>query len=187
MRVEELMTRDVVTVGPEDTLREVSSVLATEHIGGVPVVAGGEVLGVISASDLLDFDADAPGAPAGRAEQTGSFGEPTGGLAADVEAGDEAPAAYFTDLWEDAGADVVERFERVEGPEWNVLDEHVASELMTRTLISVPPDMEVREAARRMLEAEIHRALVVDGDDRLVGVLTGQDVLRAVAERGLPA
>lgn len=84
MKVEELMTREVVTVGPEETLREVASLLATEHIGGVPVVAGEEVVGVISAADVLDFDADAPGSPAERVEQTSGFGEAAGSLAAEV-------------------------------------------------------------------------------------------------------
>ena len=185
MRVGELMTRDVLTVGPEETLRDVASLLATEHIGGVPVVAGEEVVGVISAADVLDFDADTPGAPTERVQQTAGFGESPEDLAADVEAGDEATAAYFTDFWEEVGADVVEPFERGESPEWSALDEHVASEVMTRVVFSVAPDVEVREAARRMLDADVHRALVIDAEGRLVGVFTSLDVLRAVAERGL--
>ena len=184
MKVADLMTREVVSVGPEDTLREVASVLATEHVGGVPVVAGEEVLGVVSATDILDFDADTPGSPTERLQQRTGFGEDAESLAADVEEGNEAPAAYFTDFWENAGADAVERFGEVDSPEWNVLDEHVASEVMTRTVFSLPPDTEVREAARRMLEADVHRALILE-DGRLVGVLSSLDVLRAVADRGL--
>lgn len=185
MKVADLMTSDVTSVGPEDTLREVASVLVTEHIGGVPVVAGEDVLGVISATDLLDFGADSPGSPTERLQQRTGFGEEEESLAADVEDGDEAPAAYFNDLWEDVGADVVQRFEQVDSPEWNVLDEHVASEVMTRTVFSLSPETEVGEAARRMLEADVHRALVVE-DGRLMGVLSSLDVLRAVAERGMP-
>lgn len=186
MKVAELMTRDVVTVGPEDTLREVASVLATEHIGGVPVVAGNQILGVVSATDLMDFDADDPGAPADRELQASGFGEAPEEPAWEAAAGEEAVGAYFTDLWEDAGADVVERFEWVESPEWNALEEHVASEVMTRAVFSVSPDMDVETAARQMLEAEVHRALVLE-DGRLVGMLTTLDVLRAVADVGLGA
>lgn len=186
MTVADLMTKDVISVEPEATLREVASVLATEHIGGVPVVAGEKILGVVSALDLLEFNADTPGAPTERELQTAGFGEPVEDTAADVEAGDEAAGAYFTEFWENAGADVVERFDEIEGPEWNVLDEHVASEVMTRTVFSVAPDAAVEDAARRMLEADVHRALVVE-DDRLVGVLTTLDILRAVTEFGLGA
>lgn len=182
--VADLMTRDVITVEPETTLREVASLLATEHIGGVPVVAGEVVLGVVSATDLLDFDAESPGAPAQRELQAAGFGESPEDTAWEVEAGDAPAAAYFTDLWEDAGADVVQRFEQSESPEWNVLEEHVASEVMTRAVFSVSPDTGVQEAASRMLEAEVHRALVLE-EGRLVGVLTTLDVLRAVASHGL--
>jgi CBS domain-containing protein len=184
MNVADLMTRDVISVDPEATLREVASVLVTEHIGGVPVVAGASVLGVVSATDLLEFDADAPGSPVERPEAVEGPGESPDALAEGVEGGDEAAAAYFTDFWEDAGADVVERFGRTEGPEWNVLDEHVASEVMSEVVFSLPPDTGVAEAARRMLEADVHRALVVE-DGRLVGVLTSLDILGAVAEHGL--
>lgn len=186
MKIDELMTEDVITVEPETTLREVASLLATEHIGGAPVVAGEEILGVISATDILEFDADTPGAPVQRERQERGFGESPEDLAWEVEQEAEAAAAYFTDLWEDAGAEVTERFEQMESPEWNVLDEHVASEVMTRTVFTLPPDTEVAEAARRMIEADVHRALVVEGD-RLVGVLTSLDILRAVGEHGLGA
>lgn len=184
MKVAELMTRDVITVGPETTLREVASILATEHIGGVPVVTNETILGVVSATDLVDFDAESPGVPARRELQGEGFGEVPEEPAWEVEAGEKAVGDYFTGFWEDAGADMAERFEETRSPEWNALDEHVASEVMTRAVFSVTPDTEVEEAARRMLEAEVHRALVLE-DERLVGVLSSQDILRAVAEVGL--
>jgi CBS domain-containing protein len=185
MKVADLMTRDVITVGPEATLREVASVLATEHIGGVPVVTNESILGVVSATDLVDFDAESPGAPVRKELQGEGFGEVLEEPAWEVEAGEQAVGDYFTGFWEDAGVEVAERFENVGSPEWNVLDEHVASEVMTRAVFSVTPETDVEEAARRMLEADVHRALVLE-DDRLVGMLTSQDILRAVAEVGLP-
>lgn len=184
MKVADLMTRDVITVEPEATLREVASVLVTEHISGVPVVAGEKILGVVSATDLLDFDADSPGSPSERELQAVGFGEEPEEPGWEVETGEEAVGDYFTGLWEDAGADVVERFEDIESPEWNVLDEHVASEVMTRTVFSVAPDLDVEDAARQMLEADVHRALVLE-DGHMVGVLTTLDILRAVVEHGL--
>src|SRR5438132_1088443 len=54
MRVEEVMTKDVVTVGPEATLKEVARRLAERGISGVPVVGdGGRVVGVVSEEDVL--------------------------------------------------------------------------------------------------------------------------------------
>lgn len=184
MKVADLMTRDVITVGPETTLREVASLLATEHIGGAPVVTNESILGVVSATDLVDFDAESTGVPARRELQAEGFGEVPEEPAWEVRTGQEAVGDYFTGFWKEAGADVVERYEEPTGPEWNVLDEHVASEIMTRAVFSVTPDTDVEEAARRMLEAEVHRALVLE-DDRLVGVLSTLDILRAVVEVGL--
>lgn len=184
MKVSDLMTRDVITVGPETTLREVASVLATEHIGGMPVVTNETILGVVSATDMVDFDAESPGAPVRRELQGEGFGEVPEEPAWEVEAGEQAVGDYFTGFWEDAGVEVAERFENSGSPEWNALDEHVASEVMTRAVFSVTPETDVEEAARRMLEAEVHRALVLE-DDRLVGVLTSQDILRAVVRVGL--
>ena len=54
MRVEEVMTRDVVTVTPETPLKDVARKLVELRISGMPVVdAGGSVVGVISEADVL--------------------------------------------------------------------------------------------------------------------------------------
>ena len=54
MRVAELMTTDVLTVGPDSTLKEVAELLAGRGISGAPVVDGdGTLLGVVSEADIL--------------------------------------------------------------------------------------------------------------------------------------
>ena len=54
MLVGEIMTRDVVTVGPEATVSEVAALFAEKNISGVPVVDGKQrVLGIVSEADLL--------------------------------------------------------------------------------------------------------------------------------------
>ncbi|MGB6068182.1 MAG: CBS domain-containing protein [Desulfomonilaceae bacterium] len=54
-KVADVMTRDVITVTPETTLRELANILAEKHINGAPVVDDkGKVLGVVSESDLVD-------------------------------------------------------------------------------------------------------------------------------------
>lgn len=54
MRAEELMTRDVVTVGPETGIAEIARVLASHAISAVPVVDNdGTLLGMVSEGDLL--------------------------------------------------------------------------------------------------------------------------------------
>jgi len=54
MKIEELMTRDVVTVGPETPLKDVASMLAARRISGLPVIDDQRnVLGVVSEADIL--------------------------------------------------------------------------------------------------------------------------------------
>lgn len=54
MKVKEIMTRDVVTIGPEADLRDVARTLVASGISGIPVCgARRELLGVISEGDIL--------------------------------------------------------------------------------------------------------------------------------------
>ena len=50
--------------------------------------------------------------------------------------------------------------------------------VMSRTVITVGPDREAHEAARLMLEHKIGALPVVDGE-RVIGILTETDILRA--------
>src|SRR5512132_1445511 len=58
MRVEDVMTRDVVTVPPGASLKEAARLLVEHRISGLPVVDNeSHVLGVISEADLLTKEA----------------------------------------------------------------------------------------------------------------------------------
>lgn len=181
--VRNIMTLEVQTVSPDVSLRELAELLSAAHVTGAPVVAGRQLVGVVSGSDLLEFISASPGVPAGR-EQSLEWGEWPGPDA--WESGAETPSSYFAGYWEDAGADVVERIRVTDSPEWNVLEEHTVSEIMTRTLVTLPPDASARKAARLMLEAGIHRILVME-DGELSGVVTTTDLVKAVSQHGLGA
>ena len=51
---------------------------------------------------------------------------------------------------------------------------------MSRNLLTVDPQLPITEVAQRMVSRDVGAVLVVD-DERLVGILTERDVLRAVA------
>jgi CBS domain-containing protein len=54
MRVEQVMSREVLTVAPETPLKDVAGMLSRHRISGLPVCdANGRVLGVISEADIL--------------------------------------------------------------------------------------------------------------------------------------
>lgn len=183
LTVRDLMTEDLVTVTPSDTLRDAAEVMADEHFSGLPVVDGGEAVGVISATDLLSFVADASGAEIERSRGGGVERIPEG---RQWEEGGEIPTGYFLDDWAEDRYGFEEFLPETGRPEWNVLEEHTVAESMTRSVHSIAPGATVREAARAMLDARIRRVLVVE-DGQLVGVLTATDVMEAVADRGVGA
>lgn len=53
--------------------------------------------------------------------------------------------------------------------------------IATRDIVTVAPDQTVAELAQKMLDAHIHRVIVVDEQSRPVGIVTSTDVLGAVA------
>lgn len=181
LTVRDLMTEDLVTVTPTTTLREAAEAMSGEHVSGLPVVEDGEAVGVISATDLLSFAADAPGTEIDRGRGPGLEQVPDG---RQWEEGSDVPAGYFTREWEQEAYSFGDMLPDTERPEWNVLEEHQVAEVMTRSLHTISADGSVREAARAMLEAGVHRLLVVE-DGTLVGVISTTDVMEAVAEEGV--
>lgn len=58
MKVSDVMTRDVLSVGPEDRLRHAATVMREHRIGGLPVIDAGKVIGMITESDFLNMAAE---------------------------------------------------------------------------------------------------------------------------------
>jgi CBS domain-containing protein len=140
MRVKDLMTKDVVAVRPEASLKEVAEILAERGISGVPVVGeGGEVLGVVSEADILQKEAG----PARR----------TGGLFSWLLMGDAGAEAKFS--------------------------ARTAKGAMTSPAVSIGPEAQPAEAARKMTELGVNRLPVLDHDQKLVGIITRGDLVRA--------
>lgn len=65
MRVNELMQRNVKTVGVDAMVNDAVVTLADSHISALPVVDGmGRMVGVVSSTDVLTSEAEAPDARA---------------------------------------------------------------------------------------------------------------------------
>lgn len=52
---------------------------------------------------------------------------------------------------------------------------------MSADLVAVDPETPITELARRMVDAHIHRVIVVDGQHRPIGIVSSTDILAAVA------
>ena len=81
-----------------------------------------------------------------------------------------------------SSSDVLEAAaECADAEERNALFERtIVAEVMTPRPKTISPDAEVKEAAKQMLELEVHR-LFVERRGELVGVISQSDIVRAVA------
>ncbi|MBI1846989.1 MAG: CBS domain-containing protein, partial [Candidatus Rokubacteria bacterium] len=66
LKVGEVMSRNVITVGPDESLAVAVRLMIESRIGGLPVVEQKRVVGILTEIDLLRALASTLGAPAGR-------------------------------------------------------------------------------------------------------------------------
>ena len=183
--LQDLMSREPLVLEPEMSLREALGELTSSGVSGAPVVTVGDrLVGVLSASDILDFQESNPSVPSRRSQQDApEEWDPVGSWEDDMS---EPPSAYFRVMWDDSSADLVERLAETESPEWDLLGEHTVGEAMTRRVLALSPDTDVAEAARVMVGRGVHRIIVTE-DEALVGIVSSLDFVRAVAEGKLQA
>jgi CBS domain-containing protein len=151
----DIMTREVFTVGPELSLIDLERDLAAHRVTGAPVVEHGKLVGIVSRSDV-DRRLNR--------ERSHSAGMAT---------------FYLT-------VDPGEEERPLPDPTQSALEElrHLrVRDVMTPTIVSVPPEAPIRDVARVMDEHRIHRLLVLDGGE-LRGLISALDLVRVLA-RGL--
>ena len=187
----QFMSRDIVTVSPDVRLRDAARRLAAAGIRGAPVVDEvGCCVGVLSVSDIARWAANLPPPSADRS-RTCSYWEYRRNVA-----GEQVAVCKL-----DVGACALQRPRF--GPdcdlpnicshpygacvgEWQVLEavdrsQATVREYMTPDPVTAPADTPIRTLAQMMIDASVHRVIVVDDAGRPVGIVSSTDVLAAVA------
>jgi CBS domain-containing protein len=134
-------------VGPELTVTEAAHLMTERHVGALPVVQGGKMVGLVTEGDLIMQDARV---------HFPTYLSLLGGYVF-------APGAN-------------ERFE-------SSLRKAVAAtvaDVMTREPITITADASVTDVATLMVERDIARVPVMDGDT-VVGIVTKSDIVRSLA------
>ena len=177
--VRDIMQSDLVTVSPDTSARELARLLADEEISGVPVVDGtGMLAGVVSQTDLVRLaaeDLDVHLTASALRSEVQSVDD------SEDEPADADPYGFF--LPEDSPFTSRRFLDYLPESDFDTVP---VRQLMTPVSFSVEPGTSVTELAEFLVRGRIHRAVVVE-DDRLVGIVTSNDVLRAVAEGRLGA
>jgi CBS domain-containing protein len=160
LRADDLMSRDVVTTSPGESLADLERLLVSHRIGGVPVLEKGRPVGVVSRSDVirilatedalvgvqLDFYREFPGADGPRATH---------------------PKLDEAELASEQAAGRLARLR--------------VRDAMTPDVLAVDVGASVQEIARELVQRAVHRLLVTE-EERLVGIVSTLDVVRAVSK-----
>jgi acetoin utilization protein AcuB len=79
LKVAEIMTRGVITIGPTFPLEEAARLMVQEKIGAVPVVDEGRLVGIVTETDVLTLFVQAMGAgePSSRLDVVLPDGDPS--------------------------------------------------------------------------------------------------------------
>jgi len=97
-----------------------------------------------------------------------------------------------SDLLTRGGMNVTISLKKATDPEFvsqlqdSMLPSRQVSEVMTREVVTVPPDMILGSAAKIMVEKRLKRLPVVDADGKLIGILGRLDILKTIAAVHLP-
>lgn len=153
MLVKDVMTKDVISFAPEDSLKSVAKTLIEEKISAGPVVDEEDrAVGVISESDLMEA------------------------LKYHEDLGSEllSLVPVYGDIWS---------FQRdfKEADEWfHRVEEGKVKDEMSKKVFTVHPEDEVSRAAESMVLRKVNHVPVVDDEDKLVGIVARADVIRAI-------
>ncbi|MTI95705.1 MAG: CBS domain-containing protein [Firmicutes bacterium] len=146
MKVADVMTREVITISPEQTLEEAARMLVETGVSGIPVVEDEKVVGMLSERDLLEARSE-PRPP--------RYLELLGGI-----------------IYLDSTREFSRQLEKMTATS--------VAQLMSRDVVSLSPDNSLDEAAKIIIDRGINRVPVVDGEKKLVGIITRTDVLRGI-------
>ncbi len=189
----DLMSTDLVLLRETQTVREAAHALLRNQISGAPVVdAEGRCVGVLSAADfvrLVEKQEEARASPAMQ-PMTCGFQEKHATAEGREETLCTLPPGTCAVQLQGTGPGG-ERIVVCSEPhtvltDWQIvqvekLPTELVSQYRTREAVTVSPEVDIRTLARLMLDAHIHRVVVVDADRKPIGVVTTTDLLAALA------
>jgi CBS-domain-containing membrane protein len=186
----DLMSRDVVKISQDMSLRAAAHLLFENQIGGAPVVdADGRCVGVLCATDFVHWT------------EEGAKGLEDGPLPAcpylvkgRLLTGEQAMICTLAE-----GSCPLQEMRPTTGgrhtavclqpggvlPDWQQVTKNLpvsaVRRYMTADVVTAGPETPLPELARMMIDGHIHRVIVVDEQHRPVGIVSSTDLLAALA------
>jgi CBS domain-containing protein len=151
----DIMQRDVHTVDANLSLAALEDALLRDRISGAPVLDHGELVGIVSRSDIV---------------RTLSLDRSLAGVVSD----------FYRQILDVSGEPAASEWKRAQGVEQHLAERQVR-DAMTPELITIAADATIQEVARLMLDRHVHRLLVTTGK-RLLGLISTSDLVRLIAD-----
>jgi CBS domain-containing protein len=153
MKVEEVMTRDVITCTPADPIGKIVKVMSEKDISGLPVMDGDKLVGIITEGDIMK-----------------------------VLAGPEVSSTLwlpspFEVLLEIPFRDILQLRRLQES--FKDVSEKPVRDIMSKKPVTIEPHNDIEDASALMVRYKINRLPVVKGG-KLVGIITRDDIIQGI-------
>lgn len=204
-----LMTSKPMTIGPETEIRDIAAIMLDRMVNGVPVVHEGELLGIVTKSDLLRSDA----ARALEVPVTGLMEEPiivnryhsldhiidllserdeklivvnnNGTIAGIIT---ETNLAFFEYVNESGGIPekdlkMLRKEESGGRKAFRYVTEvsAIAEDFMTNPVVTAPPEATAAEVVQTMIDHRINSVVITRGNE-ILGIVKRDNILQEVAK-----
>jgi len=156
LKVKDIMSKPVLTVNPDTSVKDASAMLAQNNISGLPVVEGGQIVGIFSEADVLR-----------------SIKTQKKDLRLVYPSISSLGIAFQEQVTQ---REIIEAYEEI--------GHMPVREVMSRHVDVVGPDITVSEAVMKMVQRGINRLPVVDKSE-IVGIVTRADVIRGLAKEAV--
>jgi len=156
LRVKEIMSKPVITVGPDTLVKDASAILAQNNISGLPVMEDGKIVGIFSEVDVLR-----------------SIKTQKKDLRLVYPSISSLGIAFQEEVTQ---REIIEAYEEI--------GRMSVREVMSTHVEVVGPEITVSEAVMRMVQRGINRLPVVD-KNVVIGIVTRADVIRGLAKEAM--
>jgi len=155
MKVVDVMNPKVIVVTPDRTVRECIKLLRENKISGVPVVADGDIVGIITENDILSL------------------------LEIPEHKGYWLPSPL--EIVEVPVREIIERLELRDSMSEDVGEWRV-ERVMKKPVHTIDGDADIETATEHMIRHKINRLPVLDAAGQMIGIVTRGDIIRGIAE-----
>lgn len=154
MKIEAIMNKAVVTLSPDDTILVASLKLSEKMISGAPVVdAEGKLIGIFSEADVFKS----------------------------MKISKKTLRLIYPSLSSISVSFQAQETEREALDAYKEVENLKVGDVMTTDVVTANQEDEIRDAIKKMVSKSINRLPVVDGQRKVIGIITRGDILKGIA------